>query len=227
MLIQIGNIDNHPTAENLMEVATAFIEEIMRKYKKNIKILDAVLHADEATPHIHLRFTICAEVNDVLMPSINKGLEQAGFDHVTHQQEAAENTRYNNRLIAFTDLLRERFIQLTKEHLNIDVIKGTPHKHADKGEYIRLRDAEFAAASAELAERQMEVARLELKNAEKERELDAREAKLQHLERVEEIYTEALEKERAELQHKRRHEHGRGRGYAMISFADFLALHIL
>ncbi len=92
-------------------------------YKDNMIPLDAALHMEEQTPHIHFRCVfVTADENGTLMPNQTKALEEMGFD-------VGKRTRYDNALIRFTDHVREVFYQeCEKLGLEIDREVISPSK---------------------------------------------------------------------------------------------------
>ena len=92
-------------------------------YKNNMIPLDAALHMEEQTPHIHFRCVfVTADENGTLMPNQTKALEEMGF-------ESGKRTRYDNALIRFTDHVREVFYQeCEKLGLEIDREVVSPSK---------------------------------------------------------------------------------------------------
>ena len=52
-IYQLGTMDDHASAEDLLNIVTEFIEEFKAKYGDHVHVLDWALHLDESTPHIH------------------------------------------------------------------------------------------------------------------------------------------------------------------------------
>lgn len=92
-------------------------------YKDNMIPLDAALHMEEQTPHIHFRCVfVTADENGTLMPNQTQALEEMGF-------QSGKRTRYDNALIRFTDHVREVFYQeCEKLGLEIDREVISPSK---------------------------------------------------------------------------------------------------
>ena len=59
-IYQLGTLDEHASAEDLLNIVTKFIEEFKAKFGNHVHVLDWALHLDESTPHIHERhvFTV-------------------------------------------------------------------------------------------------------------------------------------------------------------------------
>ena len=92
-------------------------------YKDNMVPLDASLHMEEQTPHIHFRCVfVTSDENGTLMPNQTQALEEMGF-------QSGKRTRYDNALIRFTDHVREVFYQeCEKLGLEIDREVVSPSK---------------------------------------------------------------------------------------------------
>ena len=54
-IYQLGTLDEHASAEDLLNIVTEFIEAFKAKYGDHVHVLDWALHLDESTPHIHER----------------------------------------------------------------------------------------------------------------------------------------------------------------------------
>ena len=52
-IYQLGTLDEHASAEDLLNIVTEFIEEFKAKFGDHVHVLDWALHLDESTPHIH------------------------------------------------------------------------------------------------------------------------------------------------------------------------------
>ena len=60
-IYQLGTLDEHASAEDLLSVVTEFIEEFKARYGDHVHVLDWALHLDESTPHIHERHVFDCE----------------------------------------------------------------------------------------------------------------------------------------------------------------------
>lgn len=101
-------------------VKPELLDEICRKQLKweqeqfpQAKILDAALHVNEATPHMHVRKVWEAEGKDGKIVSQSKALEQMG---VERPDISKPKSRYNNAKMTYTHACREHFQQLCKEY---------------------------------------------------------------------------------------------------------------
>ena len=60
-IYQLGTLDEHASAEDLLNIVTEFIEEFKTKFGEHVHVLDWALHLDESTPHIHERHVFDCE----------------------------------------------------------------------------------------------------------------------------------------------------------------------
>ena len=60
-IYQLGTLDEHASAEDLLNIVTEFIEEFKAKFGEHVHVLDWALHLDESTPHIHERHVFDCE----------------------------------------------------------------------------------------------------------------------------------------------------------------------
>lgn len=105
------------------------------------KILDAALHVDEATPHMHVRKVWEAQGKDGKIVSQTKALEQMG---VERPDISKAKSRYNNPKMTYTHACREHFQELCKEY---DLEIETEPQEASKSglalkEYQRRQEEE-------------------------------------------------------------------------------------
>lgn len=135
MIIQIGDKDDFVNSEN-RKVANTILEEWFHDFEKrnpNLKVYNAVIHNDEASPHMHLNFVPVAS-------GYKRGLEkQVAFDRaIIQQDETLNKTR------PFDDW-REKEVKLLEEKLLEHGIErkivGT-NKYKDVNEYKEKKDLE-------------------------------------------------------------------------------------
>ena len=60
-IYQLGTLDDHASAEDLLNIVTEFIDEFKTKFGDHVHVLDWALHLDESTPHIHERHVFDCE----------------------------------------------------------------------------------------------------------------------------------------------------------------------
>ena len=80
-IYQLGTMDDHASAEDLLNIVTEFIEAFKAKYGNHVHVLDWALHLDESTPHIHERHVFdCENKYGEVAPQQEKALEALGVD---------------------------------------------------------------------------------------------------------------------------------------------------
>lgn len=113
-ILQIGDINEHASKEDLWECALEYKDKFEEIYGDNCKILDMALHMDEATPHVHVRRVWIAQDdrgNEIV--SQEKALQQMGILPPDPQKET---NRYNNAKMTFTQTDIELFKGICFEH---------------------------------------------------------------------------------------------------------------
>lgn len=151
----------------------------------NVKILDAALHVDEATPHMHVRKVWEAQGKDGKMVSQTKALEQMG---VERPDKSKAKSRYNNPKMTYTRACREHFQELCKEY---DLEIETEPQEASKSglalkEYQRqqeekkLKEAEkqLESVNEEIGYQDMYLLNVNELAEQREKELNAREQEI-------------------------------------------------
>ena len=150
-IIQLGNIDDHPEDRGILLDIFNELQSYSNKITHHhCKILDAALHMDESTPHIHLRKVWMYKENGINMIGQEKALEHAGIGLPYPDLPAS---KYNNRKMVYDAMMRERLYQLCKERgLEIDEVPDPNNRvHLTKEQYVEkiLADRERAEKKRE------------------------------------------------------------------------------
>lgn len=158
-ILQIGNIKEHASAEELWDCALEYAIKFNDQFGDYCKILDMALHVDEATPHVHIRRVWLAEdKNGDAYVSQTKALHKMGFQN--------QNTsKWTNEKTEFTRLDRRLFYEICRERgLKVEIDNPVRRKHLSIPEYKKAMD--------ELGEmeRTIEQKKTELKSIEEEKE---------------------------------------------------------
>ena len=109
-IFQLGNKRSETDEQTRTQVMVGawgdVLQHLHQQYGANLIPLDASLHREETTDHIHFRFALGAtDKFGHFMPNQNQALEAMGF----HPDPSKPRGRYNNPLVSFTDELRETF----------------------------------------------------------------------------------------------------------------------
>lgn len=127
MIIQVGDKDDFSNPEN-RKVANEILEDWFKDFEKrnpNLKVYNAVIHNDEASPHLHLNFVPVAG-------EYKNGLEkQVSFDRAIIQQDSEMQKERP------FDQWREKEVQLLEEKLNEH---GIERKLVGKNNYKDVND---------------------------------------------------------------------------------------
>ena len=139
-VVQVGNMDDHPDAETAKAVLTDWVLGFERKFCGKgapFALKQAVIHMDEATPHLHVEVVPTAKSSRGLavQNSMNKAVKQAGF------------TDYKAMLAGWDEILT----QCMAEH-GIERVAGDRERQmggVDIETYKRSMAAQRAADEAE------------------------------------------------------------------------------
>ena len=161
-IYQLGTLDEHASAEDLLNIVTEFIEEFKAKFGEHVHVLDWALHLDESTPHIHERHVFdCENRYGEIAPQQEKALEALGFDLPDPDKPLS---RRNNRKITFDAACRKMLFEIAKRHgLELE-------EEAEYGnrKYLEKQDFILAKQKEQLAIRQSKLDELTLKVSEME-----------------------------------------------------------
>ena len=145
-IYQLGTLDEHASAEDLLNIVTEFIEEFKVKFGEHVHVLDWALHLDESTPHIHERHVFdCENKYGEVAPQQEKALEALGFELPDPDKPLS---RRNNRKIAFDAACRKMLFEIAKLYgleLEEEAEYGN-RKYLEKQDFILAKQKEQLAA---------------------------------------------------------------------------------
>ena len=161
-IYQLGTLDDHASAEDLLNIVTEFIEEFKAKFGEHVHVLDWALHLDESTPHIHERHVFdCENKYGEVAPQQEKALEALGFDLPDPNKPLS---RRNNRKITFDAACRKMLFEIAKRH-GLDLEEEAEYgnrKYLEKQDFILAKQKEqFAAQQSKLNELTLKVSDME------------------------------------------------------------------
>ena len=161
-IYQFGTLDEHASAEDLLNIVTEFIDEFKSKFGDHVHVLDWALHLDESTPHIHERHVFdCENKYGEVAPQQEKALEALGFDL---PDPAKPLSRRNNRKITFDAACRKMLFEIAKRHgleLEEEAEYGS-RKYLEKQDFILAKQKEqLAAQQSKLDELTLKVSDME------------------------------------------------------------------
>ena len=156
-IYQLGTLDEHASAEDLLNLVTEFIEEFKAKCGEHVHVLDWALHLDESTPHIHERHVFdCENRYGKVAPQQEKALEALGFDLPDPDKPLS---RRNNRKITFDAACRKMLFEIAKRH-GLDLEEEAEYGNR---QYLEKQDFILAKQKEQLAAQQSKLAELTLK----------------------------------------------------------------
>lgn len=145
-IYQLGTLDEHASAEDLLNIVTEFIEEFKAKFGEHVHVLDWALHLDESTPHIHERHVFdCENKYGEVAPQQEKALEALGFDLLDPDKPLS---RRNNRKITFDAACRKMLFEIAKRY-GLDLEEEAEYgnrKYLEKQDFILAKQKEQLAA---------------------------------------------------------------------------------
>ena len=161
-IYQLGTLDEHASAEDLLNLVTEFIEEFKAKFGEHVHVLDWALHLDESTPHIHERHVFdCENKYGEVAPQQEKALEVLGFNLPDPDKPLS---RRNNRKITFDAACRKMLFEIAKRHgleLEEEAEYGN-RKYLEKQDFILAKQKEqLAAQQSKLDELTLKVSDME------------------------------------------------------------------
>ena len=80
-VVQVGNKDDRPPAQMASAIYSDWLDGFRERFGDNFAVKQAIIHMDEATPHMHVEVVPCATSGRGLavQNSMNKAVKQAGF----------------------------------------------------------------------------------------------------------------------------------------------------
>ena len=133
IIVQFGDSKNAPCGSQNGEAAKKMLDEYIRNFKKrnpNLHIFNAVLHMDEASPHLHIDFipfyTRGREKGLSKGVSMKAALDEQGF--------SAKNFK-ENRLVAWEANEREEMDRILQRNGFSHINKNAKYPHMSVEEY--------------------------------------------------------------------------------------------
>lgn len=192
-VVQVGNIDERPPEALCAAILRDFEREFEQAYGEHFRVIQAVVHMDEATPHMHMQVLPVAESKRGLavQNSLNKAIEQSGFDDYKLMLMNWDETLTGCMAVhdverVIGDKERQRGgVDIDTYRNAIRVAKNITDAEVDMENMRRSVDAEVAAKRAELSEvnRQIEQANERLESV-RQRKRDAGERNSELKERL-------------------------------------------
>lgn len=134
IIVQFGNMNDSPIGSEDWNLKIRLCEEYMRDFEKrnpNLKVFNAVLHLDEASPHLHIDFVPIA-TNQTRGLSTRVSMKQALIEQGFIPQGRMENGKLlwrNNEDEYMTEILHRHNLErdnknIHRTHLTVDEFKA-------------------------------------------------------------------------------------------------------
>ena len=203
LVVQVGNQDNMKNLENRQK-ATRVLENFYKDFEKNypnLKPIGAVIHLDEATPHLHLSVVPYAEKEKAEKSrglnhkvAFTKALEQMGF-----KPEKAKINKTDKPAYVFNGFRNDCQERLDKAMNNEGFEREDKHvtyKHLEPEQYRQMMREKTAIKELKEDPKIKEQAKEELKQYLKKEEYQQ---KIQNFDKIQQENTE-LKKKNEKLQ---------------------------
>ena len=146
VILQIGDVDEHATDDELWECAMKYKEKFQDTFGDRCVILDMALHVDEATPHVHVRRVWISE-DERGLESVNQTKCLRDMD-IMLPDGSKPDDRYNNRKITFSQMERDMFLQICEdEGFEIERTPGERKRHLSLDAYKEMKASEIDFSS--------------------------------------------------------------------------------
>lgn len=137
-IIEIGDRNKSVNCETLADVFGEFLKWHDKNFNSNIKTLNAAIHMDEATPHVHWRRVYeYTDRNGNKQPSMEQALKELGYERPDMSRPEG---KFNNRQMTYTKDCRDKLIELCQERgieLETEPKVRTPNQqNLSKGEFL-------------------------------------------------------------------------------------------
>ena len=179
IVVQFGDIESCGLKSGNWEKAKLLLDDYMKSFEKrnpNLKVFNAVMHLDEATPHLHINFV-------PITHSGSRGLSvKVSMKGALKEQGFTSANRFQNEWAAWEKQERDVMIEILRSHGLRRDVKNVHREHltvdeykihaAQKAEIRKTNDHinelkkkssdEYTAAEVDLIKNQNDVMRSEL-----------------------------------------------------------------
>jgi hypothetical protein len=134
IIVMFGNSENCGVGSENWETAVNLLDEYMREFEKrnpNLKVFNAVMHLDEATPHLHINFIpVCYGQKQGLSTrvSMKRAIQQMSFTASGKKETEA---------ILWGSSERAKLTEILNNHNIVRQVVGAFHDHKSVEEYKR------------------------------------------------------------------------------------------
>lgn len=135
IIVMFGNSNDCGVGTENWKLAKQLLDEYMREFEKrnpNLKVFNAVMHLDEATPHLHIDFVpVCYDQKQGLKTrvSMKRAIQQMGF---------SANGKKETEAILWGNSERKKLTEILNGHNISRQIVGAFHDHKVLDEYKKM-----------------------------------------------------------------------------------------
>lgn len=132
IVVEFGDVHSCGRSSENWETAKQMLDEYMREFEKrnpNLRVFNAVMHLDEATPHLHIDFVPVAHKTVRGLPlknSMRGALREQGF---------SSSNRFQNEWVAWEQREQEEMTKILFAHNFKRDVKNDRHTHLTVEEY--------------------------------------------------------------------------------------------
>ncbi|MBD5130167.1 MAG: recombinase [Ruminococcaceae bacterium] len=166
LIFQIGNKDDTPCGSRDAEIATDILREYYAEFLErnpHIRVFNAVIHLDEATPHLHVDFVPFATGQSRGLStrnSLSKALEQQGFLAKTNLETPAKQwTDFEKQQLSV--VMKKRGIEWEQLGTHNEHLSVLDFKKQEREKEIKQLDGEIGSKELILEWRQQAVTEAE------------------------------------------------------------------
>lgn len=188
-IIQVGNVEDFQIEENWQK-ANYILEKYVETFEARnpqFRVYNAVIHNDEASPHLHINVIPVAHGYKrglTLQPSFDKAIRQQGIEE--HAKDSREVFR------AFRDGEIQAVVEIAKE-MNIERKLGETNKFKDTREYKKYQQG-LTELKNDIAEKKTEFEELDIQTTRLESVKTNLESRTDVLKEKVDKYTQDIEK---------------------------------
>ncbi len=137
IVVQVGDMHSCPCGSEEGKVSAEILDRYMRDFQRrnpNLYVFNAVLHLDEATPHLHIDYIPVARGYQKGMQvrnSLDKALKQQGIDGKADKRENSNHNWQESEKDRLEDIMREYGLErkpesgLHRKHQSVEQYKAT------------------------------------------------------------------------------------------------------
>lgn len=140
IIVQFGDNQTAPCGSQTGEIAKQMLDEYIKTFQErnpNLHVFNAVLHMDEASPHLHIDFIPFYTEKSCRQNGLSKGVSMKSA--LDEQGFKASNYKAN-RLVAWEESERNFMEKILNEHNFAREDKGATYQHMSVEKYKRTQD---------------------------------------------------------------------------------------